>query len=283
MTALDVLFLPVGQHRTRFVTAAFLGWTVLPGCAAWDEQAPAESLTAHVGVYSPPPPWIQPVRVAMASFDVPGTVSTVPALGSLAAGQLRGLVMQTGRFQVIHPQRDGFLDARAIESEPDLRRRVDYLLLGKVEKLAVTAGPELPGLGESREAHSTENPDRLDNGGNIHVECDVELNLVDPTTFESVVRNQGILERTVPLGPSKIRVLRTVTDAPGKLEIDESGTEMILRVALDEALRRMIPTIDSVLASRSEEAWRAGRKLTVGPGQASPERDVLYRPPQSKS
>lgn len=240
-----------------FLPAALFSW----GCATTGESAEADSLTAHVGMYPPPPPSLQMVRVGVPPFqDVrkgQKARASMQNLGAIAADQLTTLAVNTGRFDVIErAQLEQLLKEQGLEGIVDPRemaragkvRGVDYLILGKVTNFRVQAAKSRTGLGIAQlglgKLGGVGAFDLKKSNSRITVECGVDLRLVDPSTGSTLAAQFGEYKKTNTLSAFGIQILGINATADGQLRVDEDNQGKILRLALDHALRRMLPMID---------------------------------------
>jgi curli biogenesis system outer membrane secretion channel CsgG/predicted RNA-binding Zn-ribbon protein involved in translation (DUF1610 family) len=231
------------------------------GCASSQETAERDTLTAHVGKYDPPPSDIAVARVGIPPFTVTerGRVARDPGLEGLAADQMYALALSSGRFEVIERAQLGqLLREQGLEGIVDPNEMaksskvsgVDYLIYGKVTNLRVKA--ERAGRGVN--VGSLPLPwggwsgfDYRNRSSKITAECGVDIRLVDPTRGRVAAAHFGEYKRTDSISAFGISVLGVRTDADADLRIDEDNKGKILRLALDDAFRKMLPQIDTEL------------------------------------
>ena len=259
--------------------AAF-GLIALSGCASSSETAERDQLTLHVGVYPPPPPGLAKPRVGVPNFKIIGEGGS-RRLEEFAGAQLGTLAFQTRRFDVIErDQLDQLLTEQNLEgivksdelAKAGQVRGVDYLLYGKVTNLRVKAEKASRGFGLG-------NIPLLGIGGfdykkkdtKIVAECGVDLKLVNPSSGKVDAGHFGEYKRIDSVGAFGIEILGAGAEAEAELEISEDDKGKILRLALDEAVRKMLPDIDVVL----EEYTKAAK--AAAPAAAAPASDTAAK------
>lgn len=84
----------------------------------------------------------------------------------------------------------------------------------------------------------------------IKVDCGVDLRLVDATTGVIEAAQSSEYSRTDSISSFGISVLGVGTSADADLRIDDDNRGKILRLALDDAVRKMLPSVDNFLVSR---------------------------------
>lgn len=232
----------------------------LCGCASSTESAQRDELTAHVGVYPPPAGNIPRVRVGVPKFQVTDPSIRGENLEVVAADQLTSLAFQTQRFSVIErAQLDQMLREQNLEgivrdgelAQAGQVRGVDYLFVGKVTNLRVKKEKAGRGLGLARVTRYVGGLDFEKKSVTIKVDCGVDLRLVDPTSGEIVAAHFGEYQRTDAASAFGLDILGASASADVDLKIDKDNKGKILRLALDESLRKMLPAIDQSLLARA--------------------------------
>lgn len=236
-----------------------------PACASTSESAQRDPLTANVGVYSAPPAGIERPRVGVPRFMVTGEGGGA-SLDELAADQLTTLAFQSDRFDVIErAQLEQLLDEQDLEgivkageiAQPAQVRGVDYLFLGKVTNLRVKAEKSSGGFGLAKIAGFGGGVGGFDyrrKDSKITAECGVDLRLVDPETGSLMAAHFGEFKRTDTIGAFGVEVLGFNAESDADLQVDEDNRGKILRLALDDALRKMLPRIDRELSTAAARA-----------------------------
>lgn len=253
----------------------------LTGCVTSEESAQRDTMTAHVGVYPMAPSGIARPRVGIPPFGVTDPSLREAQVESLAADQLSTLAVRTGRFAVIErTQLQKLLEEQDMEgivkagemARPGQVRGVDYLFLGKVTNLRVKAeksaksfglgslpipGAGYAGLFDYKNKNST-----------ITAECGVDIRLVDPTTGEVFEAEFSEYKRTDSIGAIGIEIIGANAEAEADLKIDEDNRGKLLRLALDDAVKKMLPSLDQKLLELARNAPPAAA-AAPGAGGAS--------------
>lgn len=239
---------------------------LLGSCASSSESAGRDTLTADVGRYSMPPSGLLRARVGVPPFEVKGAGITADVSG-LAADQLNTLLVNTERFDVIErTQLDQLLKEQSLEgivkgselARPAEIRGVDYLLLGKVTNLRVKAEKTkkgfnlgsipIPGTG-GRAAGLF---DFENKSSTITIDCGVDLRLVDPTTGAIAAADFSEYKKTDTIGATGLSILGANSDADATLNIDADNKGKVLRLALDDCIKKMMPKLDRALLERGK-------------------------------
>jgi curli biogenesis system outer membrane secretion channel CsgG len=245
------------------------------GCATFEEGARRDTLTSEVGVYPPPPAGLTRARVGVPPMRVTSAWGQEANLDGLASDQATTLLHQSARFSVVErTQLQKLLDEQNLEgivragelARPGQVRGVDYLLLGKVDNLRVKrekGGGGLSGIpviGGGFEKGTVK----------ITTECGVDLRLVDPTTGEICAAHFGEFLRTDSADLLGISILGIGYEADADIQISEDDKGKILRLALDDALRKMLPQIDQALLARAPAPAAPGAAPAAGAAPAEP-------------
>ena len=249
--------------------AGFLAF--LSACVSSGETASSDSLTANVGRYSPPPSNIQRVRVGVPQFQVKNGVTA--EVSELAADQITTLLVNTERFDVIErAQLDQLLKEQNLEgivkggelAQPAQVRGVDYLLVGKITNLRVKGEKSGSGFGLGRlpipgaAGRAAGLFDINNRSSKITVDCGVDLRLVDPTSGSVAVAESSDYKKTDSISAMGIDILGADANAEADLKIDDDNKGKVLRLALDDCIRKMLPKIDRTLLARAKAAAAAG-------------------------
>lgn len=220
--------------------------------------------TTQVGQYSPPPAGIQPPRVGVPPFEVDRRQGATENMNEVAADILTTLATNTGRFRVIErAQLTQLTREQGLEgivqwdevAEMGQVRGVDYLILGKVTNFRVQASASRGGVGIGQ----TRLPfggalgafDFRNRSSRINVEVGVDLRVVDPETGEVLAANFSEFDREDSIRGFGVEILGVRAEADANLEVSEDDQGRILRLALDDALRKMLPAVDNALRARA--------------------------------
>jgi curli biogenesis system outer membrane secretion channel CsgG len=243
------------------------------GCAVTNEKAKPSSLTENIGIYTPPPTNMWRAQLGVPAFQVGSTcqgsskMESRRMLANVAADQLTTLAIKSGRFKVYErAQLDHLLAEQRltnIVSDGTLAksgriRGVDYLLLGQVTSFRIKAENSSGGVagvgGFFRQFGHSDVPDFdiKSKTSKITVECGVDLRLVDPQTGRAMVAESGDFQKTDKINAMGISVEGLRAESNGELTVKEDDYGKILRLALDGAVRKMLPSIDKEFLAHVE-------------------------------
>jgi curli biogenesis system outer membrane secretion channel CsgG len=236
-----------------------------------------------VGKYDAPPAGIDHPRTGIPPFESVGHGATAE-LNDVAADQLTTLAVNSERFDVIErAQLNQLLKEQGLEGivKPDELaqsgkvRGVDYLLVGKVSNLRVKGEHANRGFGLG----TSRSPARGAAAGlfglhpeglTITAECGVDIRLVDATSGKVPAAQHSDYTRTDTIGAFGVEILGTSGTADADLKLDDDNKGLILRLALDDALRQMLPKVDKALIARNKEIKaKAAAASTAAAGAVS--------------
>jgi curli biogenesis system outer membrane secretion channel CsgG len=230
---------------------------LLVGCAHTSESASKDTLTANVGNYPAGPKGVNKPRVGVPPFSVQaqGQMQMSDA-DSLAADQMSTLLDQSGRFDVIErAQLQKLLDEQNLEgivkpgelAKAGQVRGVDYLLLGKVTNLRVKQEHTKKGFSLAGIGGMFSGAGMNQNDTNIKTECGVDIRMVEPSSGKVVVSNFSEFNRTDSANAMGISILGGTVESEADVQISDDDKGKILRLALDDAVRKSLPKIDKFL------------------------------------
>lgn len=256
------------QRAGRILVAAALGGLATLGCTSSSESAKRDTMTAHVGNYTPPP--ARTPRVGVPPFSVQAAAGSFGGsdgseLNALAADQMTSLLDASGRFRVIErAQLQKLLDEQNLEgivkagemAKSAQVRGVDYLLLGRVTNLRVKREDKKSGLGVAQVGGLVNlgGFDYKKKDIRVTTEAGVDIRLVDPSSGEVVVSNFS--------------------------EFQRSDAANAIGIAILGAMPNQTPTSRSATTTKARSsAWR----WTTPCGRAFPGSTVSWRPPRRPS
>jgi curli biogenesis system outer membrane secretion channel CsgG len=276
------------QHEERFMQryglvrrwtglAAMAAMVALAGCASVGESGQRDQVTANVGNYSPAPSGIDKPRVGVPPFSVKDQSQSVAVgkreLQSMAADQMTTLMFQTARFDVIErAQLEQMLreqDLEGIVRPGELAGRgkvrgVDYLLIGKITAFRIKVDRTSQEAGVQSGYISNELLDGITGGfsqneKNITTELGVDIRLVDPETGQVYAANFTDYKRTDTAKSMGLDIAGVGASGDSDIRINRDDAGKVLRLAFDDALKKGMSQIDSMLRSR-----HAGGTRTAG-------------------
>lgn len=253
---------------------------VLNGCATTGEQAERDTVTRNVGQYAAAPAVTQKPRVGVPPFDIQQSDFSFSgnSMEAMAADQLTTLMHMTNRFEVIErTQLTQLLAEQGLEgivrpgelAQPGQVRGVDYLLLGKITAFRVKASRTSEEAGVTNGLISRKLLKGFTGGINqdkttLTTEVGVDLRLVDPTTgaIKSTQFSQYKQQDTAESFGIDVAGVGGSGNADVRISEDDAGK--IMRLAFDDALRKMIPQIDSLLVNEWRNTGTASVNVNTG-------------------
>ena len=277
------------RFRVVWIIVPLVGIALMDcGCAVTNEKAKPSALSENIGIYTPPPTNMWRAQLGVPAFQVGSTcqdsskLESRRMLANVAADQLTTLAIKSGRFKVYErAQLDQLLVEQRltnIVSEGNLAksgriRGVDYLLLGQVTSFRVKAENSsngVAGVGALfRQFGRSDVPDFdiKNKTSKITVECGVDLRLVDPQTGRAMAAESGDFQKTDKINAMGISVEGLRAESNGDLIVKEDDYGKILRLALDGALRKMLPSIDKEFLAHVE-APSSSRSGAAAPSES---------------
>jgi curli biogenesis system outer membrane secretion channel CsgG len=239
---------------------------VLAGCSSTSSTAGETEVAKNVGKYPPPPggnkPFNDRPKVGVPDFEVVSADQSVnrSRMSQIAAEQLVTLGAKANRFRMIErsqleqllkeQQLEGIVKADEMAQMGQVSG-VDYLLIGQVTAFRVknTGENNEFALGRvgSREfnlgALTVENEKDV-----VEVEVGVDIRLVQPSSGAILATGTGTVTRKDTVEAMGLGILSGSARAGADQEID-SEQLTVLRLALDQAMRNMLPDVDAALGN----------------------------------
>lgn len=254
----------------RACCASLLAGLVMgTGCSSTNtESASRDTLTQNVGVYSQAPAIANKPKVGVPPFKVQGegfSSSSADKLNDIAADQATTLMMNTDRFTMIErTQLTKLLDEQNLEgivkpgelAKPGQVRGVDYLLIGRVTNLRMKTTKNNKGFGLGQVGGGVLGSAGLGDYKSteviIQTDCGVDLRLVNPTTGEIVMASQSEYSKKDTASSMGVDILGANAEAGSDIQIDDDNRGKILRLAIDDAIRKSLPKIDKLVTSQAK-------------------------------
>lgn len=237
------------------------------GCANTGESANRDTLTANVGIYPPPPTGNPTPRGAVPPFlevTTPGSFKgDKQQLAAVAADQLTTLFDQSRRFEMVErAQVQQLLAEQNMEGivRPDQMAKAgqvlgaQYLIIGKVTSFrikqdATQTGVNAGGLGGllgNKFGGGDTGYDQKKVA--INTQVGVDLRVVDPTTGKIITSQFSEFNRTDSAESMGIQIMGFGSNNDAQIQVTEDDCGRVLRLAFDDAIKKMLPDLDSKLA-----------------------------------
>jgi curli biogenesis system outer membrane secretion channel CsgG len=258
---------------------AILAAAVLSACGTSTKETYSRDEMKEIGNYPPKPSGFLKSRAAIVDFqdktdasggrgamrvsmNEPGVIefkdATKSPLGKQASDQFITLVVRSDRFSLIERTRlndmlkeqgmTGVVDPAEL-AKPGKVRGIDYLFFGAITNFRVKAQKVVTGGGIFDSILGNIAPVDIDTSRTeVEIQVGVDIRLVNTTTGEIVASEFGEVKRVDSASAWGLRILGIGGDAKNDVTIDEDSKGKVLRWALDESYRKMIPPIDAKFA-----------------------------------
>jgi len=233
---------------------------VLLGCVKSTETAGENKLATEVGKYPPPPAGITRPRIGCPPWwNKAGTKKDQVEIGNEAADIATTLMFKTKRVRVIErAQLPQLLKEQALEGivKPEEMaksgqvRGVDLLMYGKITNFRVKTEEGETGFGLGRIGGGRYGGvfgllDFRKSRKEITVDIGVDIRLVNPNTGELCCAEQSEYRRKDSLRAFGFDILGASSTAKAKMKVEKNNRGLLLRLAIDHAIRKMLPDLDS--------------------------------------
>jgi len=239
---------------------AYVGLALFVGCSESKESASKDTMTSDVGNYPPAPAGITKPRVGVPPFAVTqANGQSSDELDGLAADEMTTLMDATDRFHMVErAQLQELINEQGLKDvvKPgELAAQhevhgVDYLLLGKVTNLRVKKEKSSNNMGLATVGNLIGAGDVQNSKTVITTECGVDIRLVDPTSGDIEASSFSEFKRTDEASSMGVQILGADANSDTDIDISEDDKGKILRLALDDGLKKMLPKIDRFLESQ---------------------------------
>ena len=254
-------------HLMALTTFIWVG-----GCAGAKSATKNEQFFESPGHYAARPLTAVKPRtgIAMPVLEVASGFSQEPKTAQAAASQLLWLAERSDRFNLISQTRlteilgsDNSASLFSPNGEllhPAVLRGMDYLLTCKLTSLSIH-GDKKP---DTVSVANVESILRISHPKpRITTTCIVDLRLVDPAKATTVAQVRDSFDRIC--SPEAMGLSFPNPDAAwGELHLDDDQQQAILRIVLDDALRKLLPEVDAKLTQPTTPAIVI-RPATTGP------------------
>jgi len=261
-------------------TAAILALLAVAGCSSSRTSYESDEATSTVGVYSPPPSGAARPRLGVPPFLIEDRnlrQSSSAQTAAVAADQLTTLLVRSQRFLVIERAQleqllreqdlEGIVRADEMAAAGQVRG-VDFLMIGKITNWRISREKSSGGFGLGRvNLPGRGNIGALDidrDKAEIKVEIGVDLRIVDPASGAIMASEFSEYNRTDTVSAFGVDILGASAQSDADLRVDEDNKGRLLRLALDKALRKMMPQIDNLVIGFQPDNRQSGRRGAGG-------------------
>jgi curli biogenesis system outer membrane secretion channel CsgG len=262
----------------RFIGSVALGAVavgvlcLLVGCVTSTETAGANQLTAKVADYPPAPAGAARPRIGCPPWwSKAEDASERAMIGEEAADIASTLMFKTKRVRVIErAQLPQLLKEQALEgivkpqemAQSGQVRGVDLLMYGRVTNFRVKTEAGTSGFGLGRLGAVPGVPgagwfglfDMKKSREKIEVDVGVDIRLVNPTSGEVACAEQCEYKRADTISAFGLDILGANATSEAQMKVDKDNRGLLLRLAIDEAIRKMLPDLDNFIKTEFKPA-----------------------------
>lgn len=237
-------------------TLATLGAIVLlAGCGTSSSETVTRDKMPDVGNYPPPPAGSNTrLRAGVVEFTDKTNTKSADAAGE----QLETLAVSSKRFNLVdrmamktllkEQSLEGIVDPSELAKSGKIRG-VDYLFIGAVTNFALKTEKTSNQGGMFDRLIPGAAPMKIDTSKTIiTTDIGVDIKLVNTTTGEIVSKHFGEVKKELSASAWGVRILGIGGDAKNNVQVDRDSQGKLLRYAVDEALRKMLPDIDDKIS-----------------------------------
>jgi curli biogenesis system outer membrane secretion channel CsgG len=253
-------------------------WVALTACGTSTSETYSKDSIPDIGNYPPPPAGYTKVRAAVMKLQDKTNNRSWHSrpVGEQAAEQLETLLVNSGRFNMIERlQLENVLKEQGLANvvdpnelaRPGRVRGVDYLFLGSITEFSIKIMRTRTGGGIFDRVLPGIAPLDIDTSKTeIETRVAVDIKLVNTTTGEIVAKDAEPVKRVDTASAWGVRVLGIGGDASKDIKVDAESQGRIMRYALDQSLKRMLPAIDAKF-SRPQPSYCPHCKTELAAGQ----------------
>ncbi len=239
---------------SRFLSAVACA-IVLSGCGTSTSETVSRDRMPDVGNYPPPPAGATTrLRAGVVEFTDKSGANVADAAGE----QLETLAVGSKRFNLIdrmamktlikEQSLEGIVDPSELAKSGKIRG-VDYMFIGSVTNFRLMTQKTQTGGGILDRVVGPVAPLKIDTSKTvITTDIGVDIKLVNTTTGEIVSKQFGEVKKELSAGAWGVRVLGIGGDAKNNVQVDKDSQGKLMRYAVDEALRKMLPDIDDKIS-----------------------------------
>lgn len=235
-----------------------LAGLLLAGCGtSTKEEYKADKMEA-IGNYPAAPSGYTKVRAAVVEFQdktaYAGRGWYARPVGEQGGEQFETLVSRSNRFNLIERLRLADLKKEQSEvgtvdpsemAKAGKVRGVDYMFFGAITNFKVTVNKSSTAGGAFDRLLGAAAPVHFDTSKTeVKTDVGVDVKLVNTTTGEIIAKDFGEVTRTDVASAWGMKIFDVGGSAKNELKIDADSQGKILRWALDESYKKLLPSID---------------------------------------
>jgi curli biogenesis system outer membrane secretion channel CsgG len=238
----------------RILTALCLS-TILAGCGTSSSETVTRDKMPDIGNYPPPPAGSTTrLRAGIVEFTDKSNAHVADAAGE----QLETLAVSSKRFNLIdrmamktlikEQSLEGIVDPSELAKSGKIRG-VDYMFIGAVTNFSLKTEKTSNQGGMFDRIIPGAAPLKIDTSKTIiTTDIGVDIKLVNTTTGEIVTKQFGEVKKELSASAWGVRVVGIGGDAKNNVQVDKDSQGKLMRYAVDEALRKMLPDIDDKIS-----------------------------------
>jgi len=238
----------------RILSALTLG-VLLAGCGTSSSETVTRDKMPDVGNYPPPPAGSTTrLRAGVVEFQDKSGARVADAAGE----QLETLAVSSKRFNLIdrmamktlikEQSLEGIVDPAELAKSGKIRG-VDYMFIGSVTNFSLKTEKTSNQGGAFDRLVPGVAPLKIDTSKTvITTDIGVDIKLVNTTTGEIVSKQFGEVKKELSASAWGVRVVGIGGDAKNNVQVDRDSQGKLMRYAVDEALRKMLPDIDDKIS-----------------------------------
>ena len=232
-----------------------LSLIVLAGCGTSSSETVTRDKMPDVGNYPPPPAGATTrLRAGVMEFED----KTGQKVADAAGEQLETLALSSKRFNLIdrmamkklikEQSLEGIVDPAELAKSGKIRG-IDYMFVGSVTNFALKTEKTANHGGAFDRLIPGAAPLKIDTSKTIiTTDIGVDIKIINTTTGEIVSKQFGEVKKELSAGAWGVRVLGIGGDAKNNVQVDRDSQGKLMRYAVDEALRKMLPDIDDKIS-----------------------------------
>ena len=228
------------------ITIVLTAVMLLTGCSGSRPPSQSEQFFPTPGRYPGKPAG---ARVPRVGVQVP-TVNVIsgtddPEIATVAAEELFWTLDHAGRFNLIEHKRlaEMLSEQKSQTAHPAALHGVDYIALCRISDLSIHGDdpPEQVSVAHVEHLLHIAKPQPK-----INTSCTVELTLFDPAAANISAHYSGSFKRTC--SPEAMGLTFDKPEAAwGQFHLTDAQARQVIRVILDDAVRKMLPSVDALL------------------------------------